>query len=181
MAIAVDNVFFPDRLATRAGTVRRRLTFVKSTETGFEPFRRAVYPHSIREWTIQSIPAHIIRDEGLQTDVETVYHMWETAQGQLRNFYFRPPYNKTVRSGQGTIVGGLYYQVYSSKNPAGTIVRQELKQVFPDADVVVAGSSWTGSYYVAARFGMDEFEDEADGEEQTLVLPTIKIVEVLLG
>jgi hypothetical protein len=107
--------------------------------------------------------------------------MWECARAQLYNFYFRPPYNKTVRSGQGTIVGGLYYQIYQTKSPSGAVVRQETKQVFPDADVIVAGSSWTGSYYVAARFGMDEFEDEADGEQMTLVLPTIKIVEVLLG
>jgi hypothetical protein len=181
MAIAIDNVFFPDRLATKASTVRRRLTFVKTTETGFEPFRRAVFPHSIREWTIQSIPAHVVRDEGLETDVEKVYGMWECAKAQLYNFYFRPPYNKTVRSGQGTIVGGLYYQIYETKSPTGTVIRQELKQVFPDTDVVVAGSSWTGSYYVAGRFAMDEFEDEADGEQMTLVLPTIKIVEVLLG
>lgn len=181
MAVSVDNVFFPTSLAVRANTVRRRLTFIKSTETGFEPFRRAVYPHSIREWTIQSIPAHIVRDEGLQTDVEKVYHMWEAAKGQLYNFYFRPPYNKTVRSGQGTIVSGLYYQIYETKDPSNVTVRQELKQVFPDTGVIVAGSSWTGNYYVAARFGMDEFEDEAEGEDQTLILPTIKIVEVLLG
>src|SRR3954449_1528448 len=103
MAIAVDDVFFPDRIAVRATCVRRRVTFIKQSETGFEPFRRAVMPDTIREWTIQSLPAHVIRDEGLQTEVETVWNMWEAAKARLYNFKFRPPFNRTVRTGQGII------------------------------------------------------------------------------
>lgn len=180
MTIAVDNTYFPDRIAARATCVRRRLTFVKQTETGFEPFRRAIQPDTIRDWQIESIPAHIVRDEGLQTDVETVMHMWEVSKGRLYNFRFRPPYNRTVRSGQGIISDGIYYQVYTTKDPSGVIVRQSFRAVFPDT-VVVAGSAWTGTFHVAARFDMDEFEEEAEGKDQTLTLPTIKITELILA
>jgi hypothetical protein len=115
MAIAIDNVFFPDRLATKAGTVRRRLTFVKTTETGFEPFRRAVYPHSIGSGRSNRSRRTSSATRASQTDVETVYHMWETAQGAVAEFLFPPAVQQDCPVGQGTIVGGLYYQIYSSK------------------------------------------------------------------
>jgi hypothetical protein len=181
MAVPVDNVFFPQSIAVRATCVRKRLTFRKASETGFVPYKSAIMDTSIRTWTIQAIPAHVVRDEGLATDVEKVWHMWEAAKAGLYNFKFQPPFNYTVRSGQGSIVSGVYYQVYTTRDPSNTIVRQELRSVIPNSGAIVVGATWTGTFHVAAEFISDELDEEAEGEDMTLTLPTIQISEVLLA
>jgi hypothetical protein len=183
MAIAVDDVFFPDSIAVHMTCTRQRSTFVKGTETGFEPFRRAILPNTIRRWQLQSLPRMVIDQEGLADDVETVWNLWETQRGRLYNFKFRPPVNRTVRSGQGIISGGVYYQVYKSFDPDGTLVRSSARAVLPDDDVVVGGggTTWTGTFHVAVRFDDDEFEEEVEGDTQALVLPQIALREVILA
>ncbi len=183
MAITVNNTFFPDSIATHMTCVRKRLTFVKKAETGYEPFRRAIQPVTIRVWTLQSLPLIRAEFEGIANDLEKVRDLWEAHEAQLHNFYFRPPNNRTVRSGQGVISGGLYYVKYRSFQPDGTTeVKSKLRQVFPESDVVTGGggTTWTGRYYVAARFSMDELEEETEGENDTIILPNVQVEELII-
>jgi hypothetical protein len=168
----IDDVRLPESIEARAQGMRSFKTKLFETENGFEPVRRIVWPDARRSWTIESIPVTHDDSTGVDwQDIETVVHMFECASGQAYGFKYKP-FNDHVL-GETVTISGKLYKVYRTYDSSGDPVRVAHRRIhFVDPDN-------TDHFLVPVRFDMDEFEDDLVGTSQTIMLPTIRLKEIL--